>query len=89
MARVIRETRGEAESGDWLARLRRLHDHQPGPAVCADKLLRELRDQEQEPPAIGFYLDTCLLMPLFHNDAGHAATEAWPAAGCRAMPAWA
>jgi antitoxin (DNA-binding transcriptional repressor) of toxin-antitoxin stability system len=46
LARLIRETRGEAESGDWVARLRRLHAHQPGPAGSAVELLREPRDQE-------------------------------------------
>ena len=46
MARLIRETDGEAESGDWVARLRRFHAHQPGPAGSAVELLRELRVQE-------------------------------------------
>jgi antitoxin (DNA-binding transcriptional repressor) of toxin-antitoxin stability system len=41
LARLIRETCGEAESGDWVARLRRLHAHQPGPAGSAVELLRE------------------------------------------------
>jgi hypothetical protein len=35
-----------AEAGDWVARLRRFHAHQPGPAGSAVELLRELRDQE-------------------------------------------
>jgi antitoxin (DNA-binding transcriptional repressor) of toxin-antitoxin stability system len=46
VARVIRETGDEAESADWVARLRRFHAHQPGPAGSAVELLRELRDQE-------------------------------------------
>ena len=46
VARLIRESGGEAGSGDWVARLRRLHAHQPGPAGSAVELLRELRDQE-------------------------------------------
>jgi len=33
LAQLIRESGGEAASGDWVARLRRLHAHQPGPAV--------------------------------------------------------
>jgi antitoxin (DNA-binding transcriptional repressor) of toxin-antitoxin stability system len=47
VARLIRETGGEAASGDWVARLRRFHAHQPGPAGAAVELLRELRDQER------------------------------------------
>jgi hypothetical protein len=43
---VIRETGGKAESGDWVARLRRFHAHQPGPAGSAVELLRELRIQK-------------------------------------------
>ena len=46
MARLIRETGGKAESGDWVARLRRFHAHQPGPAGSAVVLLRELHNQE-------------------------------------------
>jgi len=46
MARVNRKTDSEAESADWVARLRRFHAHQPGPAGSAVELLRELRDQE-------------------------------------------
>jgi hypothetical protein len=46
VARLIRESGGEAESGDWVARLRRFNAHQPGPAASAEVLLRELRDQE-------------------------------------------
>ncbi len=46
MARLIRESDSDAESGDWVARLRRFHAHQPGPAGSAVVLLRELRDQE-------------------------------------------
>jgi antitoxin (DNA-binding transcriptional repressor) of toxin-antitoxin stability system len=46
VARLIRETDGDTESGDWVARLRRFHAHQPGPAGSAVELLRELRDQE-------------------------------------------
>jgi antitoxin (DNA-binding transcriptional repressor) of toxin-antitoxin stability system len=46
VARVIRETGNEAESEDWVARLRRFHTHQPGPVGSAVELLRELRDQE-------------------------------------------
>jgi prevent-host-death family protein len=46
VARLIRETGGKAESADWVARLRRFHAHQPGPAGSAVVLLRELRDQE-------------------------------------------
>jgi antitoxin (DNA-binding transcriptional repressor) of toxin-antitoxin stability system len=46
VARQIRESDGEAASGDWVARLRRFHAHQPGPAGSALELLRELRDQE-------------------------------------------
>jgi hypothetical protein len=46
MARVNRKTDSEAASGDWVARLRRFHAHQPGPAGSAVVLLRELRDQE-------------------------------------------
>jgi hypothetical protein len=46
MARVNRKTDSEAASGDWVARLRRFHAHQPGPAESAIELLRELRDQE-------------------------------------------
>ena len=46
LAQLIRESGGEAASGDWVARLRRLHAHQPGPAGSAVELLRELRDQE-------------------------------------------
>jgi len=46
VATVIRETDGEAESGDWVARLRRFHAHQPGPAGSSMELLRKLREQE-------------------------------------------
>jgi hypothetical protein len=46
VARLIRETGGKADSGDWVARLRRIHAHQPGPAGSAVELLRVLRDQE-------------------------------------------
>jgi hypothetical protein len=46
MARVNRKTDSEAASGDWVARLRRFHAHQPGPAGSAVVLLRELRDKE-------------------------------------------
>ena len=46
VARLIRESDSEAASGDWVARLRRFHAHQPGPAGSAVELLRELRDQE-------------------------------------------
>ncbi len=35
VARLIRETGGEAESGDWVARLGHFHAHQPGPAGSA------------------------------------------------------
>ncbi len=41
VARLIREGGGETDSGDWVARLRRLHAHQPGPAGSAVELLRE------------------------------------------------
>ncbi|MBM5816782.1 MAG: type II toxin-antitoxin system VapC family toxin [Cyanobacteria bacterium K_Offshore_surface_m2_239] len=30
-----------------------------------------------KPSPGGFYLDTCLLISLFHNDSGYAAAEAW------------
>jgi hypothetical protein len=43
---VIWETGGEAAFGDLVARLRRFHAHQPGPAGSAVELLRVLRDQE-------------------------------------------
>jgi hypothetical protein len=46
VARLIRETGGETAFGDWVARLRRFHAHQPGPAGSAVELLAELRDQE-------------------------------------------
>ena len=46
VARLIRESGSHAESGDWVARPRRFHAHQPGPAGSAAELLRELRDQE-------------------------------------------
>ena len=46
MARLIRESGSHAESGDWVARLRRFNAHQPGPAGSAVELLRVLRDQE-------------------------------------------
>jgi antitoxin (DNA-binding transcriptional repressor) of toxin-antitoxin stability system len=46
VARLIRETGGEAESGDWVARLRRFHAHQPGPAGSSVELLRELHNQQ-------------------------------------------
>jgi antitoxin (DNA-binding transcriptional repressor) of toxin-antitoxin stability system len=46
VARLIRETGGEAASGDWDARPRRFHAHQPGPAGSAVELQRELSDQE-------------------------------------------
>jgi prevent-host-death family protein len=46
VARLIRESDSDAESGDWVSRLRRFHAHQPGPAGSAIELLRELRDQE-------------------------------------------
>lgn len=29
------------------------------------------------PPGRGFYLDTCVLVSLFHNDAGYGAAEQW------------
>jgi prevent-host-death family protein len=45
VARLIRESDSDAESGDWVSRLRRFHAHQPGPAGSAIELLRELRDQ--------------------------------------------
>ena len=47
VARLIRETGKEEESEDWVARLRRFHAHQQGPAGSAVELLRELRDQER------------------------------------------
>jgi len=46
VARLIRESGGKAESGDWVARLRRFHAHQPGPTGSAVELLRELRIQK-------------------------------------------
>jgi len=46
VARQIRESGADAASGDWVARLRRFHGHQPGPAGSAVELLQELRDQE-------------------------------------------
>jgi prevent-host-death family protein len=46
VARLIRESDSDAESGDRVARPRRFHAHQPGPAWSAAELLRELRDQE-------------------------------------------
>ena len=46
VARLIRESDSDAASGDWIARLRRFHAHQPGPTGSAVELLRELRDQE-------------------------------------------
>jgi len=46
VARLIRKSDSDAESGDWVARLRRFHAHQPGPAGSAVVLLQELRDQE-------------------------------------------
>jgi antitoxin (DNA-binding transcriptional repressor) of toxin-antitoxin stability system len=46
VARLIRETGGEAESVDWVARLRRFHAHQPGPSGSSAELLRELHNQE-------------------------------------------
>ena len=46
VARLIRESGSDAASGDWVARLRRFHAHQQGPAGSAVELLRELRDQE-------------------------------------------
>jgi prevent-host-death family protein len=46
VARLIRESDGEAASGGWVARLRRFHAHQPGPAGSAVVLLRELRDKK-------------------------------------------
>jgi antitoxin (DNA-binding transcriptional repressor) of toxin-antitoxin stability system len=46
VASLIRESGDKEESGDWVARLRRFHAHQPGPAGSAVELLRELRDQE-------------------------------------------
>jgi hypothetical protein len=46
VARLIRKSDSDAESGDWVARLRSFHAHQPGPAGSAVVLLRELRDQE-------------------------------------------
>jgi prevent-host-death family protein len=39
-------TRRGRPAEDWVARLRRFHAHQPGPAGSAVELLRELRDQE-------------------------------------------
>lgn len=30
-----------------------------------------------KPSPSSFYLDTCLLISLFHNDSGYAAAEAW------------
>lgn len=46
VARLIRESDSDAESVDWVARLRRFHAHQPGPSGSAVELLRVLRDQE-------------------------------------------
>jgi prevent-host-death family protein len=46
VARLVRESGSHAESGDRVARSRRIHAHQPGPAGSAVELLRELRDQE-------------------------------------------
>ena len=37
--------------------------------------------------ARGFYLDTCVLVSLFHNDSGYAAAEFWLAAS-RQQPLW-
>ena len=39
-------TRSGRPSEDWVARLRRFHDHQSGPAGSAVELLRELHNQE-------------------------------------------
>jgi predicted nucleic acid-binding protein len=33
-----------------------------------------------KPSAAGFYLDTCVLVTLFHNDSGYGAAENWLAA---------
>ncbi len=46
VARLIRETKNEEESGTRVARLGHFHAHQPGPAGPAAALLRALRDQE-------------------------------------------
>jgi hypothetical protein len=46
VARLIRESGSHAEAGAWVARLRRFHAHQPGPAGSAVELLRELHNQE-------------------------------------------
>jgi prevent-host-death family protein len=46
VARLIRESDSDAAASDWVARLRRFHAHQPGPAGSAVELLRELRHQE-------------------------------------------
>jgi prevent-host-death family protein len=46
VARLIRKSDSDAESGDWVARLRSFHAHQPGPTGSAVVLLRKLRDQE-------------------------------------------
>jgi predicted nucleic acid-binding protein len=37
--------------------------------------------------ARGFYLDTCVLVSLLHNDSGYAAAEFWLAAS-RQQPLW-
>ena len=37
-----------------------------------------------KPSPGGFYLDTCLLISLFHNDSGYAAAEAWLVAAAAA-----
>ncbi len=40
-----------------------------------------------KPSAAGFYLDTCVLVSLFHNDSGYAAAETWLAASGQ-QPLW-
>ncbi len=40
-----------------------------------------------KPKAAGFYLDTCVLVSLFHNDSGYAAAEIW-LAGSGQQPLW-
>jgi predicted nucleic acid-binding protein len=40
-----------------------------------------------KPKAAGFYLDTCVVVSLFHNDSGYAAAETW-LAGSGQQPLW-
>jgi prevent-host-death family protein len=57
VARLIRDSDGEAAFSDWVARLRRFHAHQPGPwdpqwSCCGSCAIRSLESGKDLPHAL-------------------------------------